>query len=534
MDLYGLIFLELQIWNFWIISSQLLIGLIVLGCYIIYQTFFTIVSYSKFFFSCQKDFQLDSILEHFLVSQFCIALISLNLVRFYDYSSLDLCYQFLRICQYFCTYLFLQKHGKENALQLHYILDTLMNIYGILYLNYESIFFWFILGQIALGCIHYCTFIMSLIIFTFSNYYFSICDYIYFLNKVIERDDQAGYMKNFIRLYLLTQLALAIQFIFEQFLLSENIWSELIKTDIIYFIFRIIQYSFHLIIQEYYQDFGSHYYYHFTVYFLMDIFGLYSLFLISNSFWNILFQIILGFIIYQWILIRYVYLKVHKRQFSDNMIKCPLFNTFIIFFMLEIIFSIIGIKFNFEGVKCYLILRMIQYGMVLLIIKFSFIISDFWKVLITIILLLLSLITVLYLFIKMFRFLQQQIYVNLLLFTQLFVDLIIIGSLLFSQYLKNKNLFLEEYQNAQEDEQIYKMKQMLWWLQEDDIEKIKVDQSCIICYEKLLNDSETCKLECHPTHEFHIQCLQRWEVENSTCPICRQQIKRQIQALVIN
>lgn len=52
----------------------------------------------------------------------------------------------LRICQYFFTFFILLNFGEEIALELHFILDTLMNIFGLLYLNSETIFFWFIIS----------------------------------------------------------------------------------------------------------------------------------------------------------------------------------------------------------------------------------------------------------------------------------------------------------------------------------------------------------------------------------------------------
>jgi hypothetical protein len=45
---------------------------------------------------------------------------------------------------------------------------------------------------------------------------------------------------------------------------------------------------------------------------------------------------------------------------------------------------------------------------------------------------------------------------------------------------------------------------------------------CPICYEKVTKGTSTitrCK------HVFHRRCLQRWTEENSTCPMCRENIR---------
>lgn len=48
--------------------------------------------------------------------------------------------------QYISTLLIYENGNKDHALIYHYIMDTLINIFSLLELKYESIFFWVIIS----------------------------------------------------------------------------------------------------------------------------------------------------------------------------------------------------------------------------------------------------------------------------------------------------------------------------------------------------------------------------------------------------
>lgn len=55
--------------------------------------------------------------------------------------------------------------------------------------------------------------------------------------------------------------------------------------------------------------------------------------------------------------------------------------------------------------------------------------------------------------------------------------------------------------------------------------KHRNSSNCIICFEKM-NDNSICELDCHCLDKFyHIQCLRSWIQKKSSCPICRKIIE---------
>ena len=51
--------------------------------------------------------------------------------------------------------------------------------------------------------------------------------------------------------------------------------------------------------------------------------------------------------------------------------------------------------------------------------------------------------------------------------------------------------------------------------------------SCIICMEEFGIDDpkELVELDCNLHHIFHIDCLEEWLEQETTCPLCREEIK---------
>ncbi|KAA1133613.1 hypothetical protein PGTUg99_027410 [Puccinia graminis f. sp. tritici] len=49
---------------------------------------------------------------------------------------------------------------------------------------------------------------------------------------------------------------------------------------------------------------------------------------------------------------------------------------------------------------------------------------------------------------------------------------------------------------------------------------------CKICQEDIVQAGQTIlQLPCHPTHLFHLDCIQPWLESHSTCPTCRAEIE---------
>ena len=60
-----------------------------------------------------------------------------------------------------------------------------------------------------------------------------------------------------------------------------------------------------------------------------------------------------------------------------------------------------------------------------------------------------------------------------------------------------------------------------------DINKLSEDKkSCTICLENFKNNDDTIILPC--IHIFHEEFIKNWMKENDTCPICKYQIKTEI------
>jgi len=56
-----------------------------------------------------------------------------------------------------------------------------------------------------------------------------------------------------------------------------------------------------------------------------------------------------------------------------------------------------------------------------------------------------------------------------------------------------------------------------------EIEKL---QECCICMDQFALGQQMVKLECHPLHIFHYECLRQWLVQgHRECPLCRVQIR---------
>lgn len=51
-----------------------------------------------------------------------------------------------------------------------------------------------------------------------------------------------------------------------------------------------------------------------------------------------------------------------------------------------------------------------------------------------------------------------------------------------------------------------------------DIEK------CAICINEFKEEENVRRLRC--SHEFHMRCVDKWLKANTTCPMCRQNVKR--------
>jgi len=46
----------------------------------------------------------------------------------------------------------------------------------------------------------------------------------------------------------------------------------------------------------------------------------------------------------------------------------------------------------------------------------------------------------------------------------------------------------------------------------------KINEKCIICYEKMNDRKKKYKLYCE--HTYHKKCMKRWLRERATCPLC--------------
>lgn len=49
-----------------------------------------------------------------------------------------------------------------------------------------------------------------------------------------------------------------------------------------------------------------------------------------------------------------------------------------------------------------------------------------------------------------------------------------------------------------------------------------IDDSCLICYDKYLQDQYIVKLPC--SHFYHKDCIDPWFKNNNTCPCCRNKL----------
>lgn len=52
------------------------------------------------------------------------------------------------------------------------------------------------------------------------------------------------------------------------------------------------------------------------------------------------------------------------------------------------------------------------------------------------------------------------------------------------------------------------------------------ESECIICMQSYERDDIVTQLSCHPSHYFHLVCIEDWiKSGKNSCPICRHQIK---------